>query len=119
MLGLWAWIGLAGADDGIQVPAEPIPIPDSIPEAPFRPIQVPGAAPITLDLVNADIHGVLRLFGQAGGINIVAGDDVSGTVTIQLTDVPWDQAFQVVLLSVGLQAVWMDGHAVWVQPPGY
>jgi type II secretory pathway component HofQ len=115
MLWFVAWIGFAAADEG-QVPApEPIPIPDTIPDAPTTPIQVPGAAPISLDLVNADIHGVLRLFGQFAKLNIVAGDDVSGTITIQLNEVPWDQAFQMVLLSKGLQAVWMDPGAVWVQ----
>ena len=117
MLWFMAWIGWAAGDDGIPPVTEPIPIPESIPEAPTVPIQVPGAPVISLDLVNADIHGVLRLFGQYARLNIVAGDDVSGTVTIQLHEVPWDQAFQVVLLSQGLTAVWMDTGAVWVQSP--
>ena len=116
---MWWWIGgigLAYADGGSEPVAEPIPIPDTIPRAPGDPIRVPDAAPVTLDLVNADIHGVLRLFGQFAKLNIVAGDDVSGAITIQLKDVPWDQAFQVVLLSQGLQAVWMDTGALWVHP---
>ena len=116
MLWIIPWIGLATADEDKLPAPEPIPVPDSIPDAPSDPIQVPGAAPISLDLMNADIHGVLRLFGQFGRINIVAGDDVTGTVTIQLNEVPWDQAFQIVLLSQGLQAVWMDTGALWVQP---
>ena len=59
---------------------------------------------VSLDLQDADIHGVLRLFAEVSGLNFVAGDDVQGTVTVHLTDVPWDQALAVILHSKGLGA---------------
>ena len=76
---------------------------------------IENASRVNLDLVNADIHGVLRFFAQTSGLNIVAGDDVVGRVTVQLTDVPWDQAFQAVLLSQGLRAVWMESQVIQIQ----
>jgi len=84
--------------------------------SPAEPAAVPTAPLVSLDLVDADIHGVLRLFGQWARLNIVASDDVSGKITVQLHEVPWDQAFQVVLLSKGLTAVWMETGTVVIQP---
>ena len=62
------------------------------------------AAPISLDLVQADLHHVLRLISDVGGINIVVADDVKGQVTVRLVDVPWDQALAVILQTHGLAA---------------
>jgi type IV pilus assembly protein PilQ len=45
---------------------------------------------------------VLRLIADVSDLNIIAGDEVSGTVTIRLVDVPWDQALDVILLTKGL-----------------
>ena len=56
---------------------------------------------VTLDLKEADIRNVLRLLAYKGGVNIVAGPEVTGVVTIQLTDVPWQQALDVVLSTYG------------------
>ena len=98
----------------------PIPAPDErfpVSKAPLNdPYIGPNTPLISLDLMDADIHGVLRLFGQWAKLNIVASDDVSGKVTVQLHEVPWDQAFHVVLLSKGLTAVWLDGGAMSIQP---
>jgi type IV pilus assembly protein PilQ len=57
---------------------------------------------IDLDLKDADVHNVLRLLADVGRINIVTADDVSGTVTIRMRNVPWDQALDVILQSKGL-----------------
>ena len=60
---------------------------------------------IDLDFNNADIHNILRLLAEVGGVNIVTSDDVSGAVTIRMTNVPWDQALQVILQAKGLGMV--------------
>ena len=57
---------------------------------------------INIDLVNADIHSVFRLISHVSRLNIVAGDDVSGRVTVRLESVPWDQAFAAILQAKGL-----------------
>ncbi|MFH1467268.1 MAG: type IV pilus secretin PilQ [Pseudomonadota bacterium] len=57
---------------------------------------------INLDLVNADIHSVFRLISHVSKLNIVAGDDVSGRVTVRLENVPWDQAFAAILQAKGM-----------------
>jgi type IV pilus assembly protein PilQ len=62
---------------------------------------------IDLDLKDADIHNVLRLLADVGQVNIVTADNVSGTVTIRMRNVPWDQALDVVLQSKSLGMVRM------------
>jgi type IV pilus assembly protein PilQ len=70
---------------------------------------------INIDLVEADIHSVFRLISHVSRLNIVAGDDVSGTVTVRLEDVPWDQALAAVLQAKGLGAE-RFGNIVRVAP---
>jgi type IV pilus assembly protein PilQ len=70
---------------------------------------------IDLDLKDADIHNVLRLLADVGQVNVVTADNVSGTVTIRMRNVPWDQALDVVLQSKGLGMVRM-GNMIRVAP---
>jgi type IV pilus assembly protein PilQ len=63
---------------------------------------------IDLDFYNADIHNILRLLADVGGVNIVTSDDVEGTVTIRMRNVPWDQALETVLQAKGLGMVRRD-----------
>jgi type IV pilus assembly protein PilQ len=57
---------------------------------------------ISLDFKDVEIDDVLRLIAEVSDLNIIAGDEVSGQVTIRLVDVPWDQALDVILLTKGL-----------------
>ncbi|HTV17783.1 MAG TPA: type IV pilus secretin PilQ [Polyangiaceae bacterium] len=70
---------------------------------------------IDLDLNNADVHNVLRLLADVGQVNIVTADNVSGSVTIKMRNVPWDQALDVVLQSKGLGMV-RGGNIIRVAP---
>ena len=70
---------------------------------------------IDLDLKDADIHNVLRLLADVGQVNIVTADNVSGSVTIRMRNVPWDQALDVVLQSKRLGMV-RRGNLVRVAP---
>lgn len=60
---------------------------------------------IDLDFKDADIHNILRLLAEVGKVNIVTADDVSGSITIKMKNVPWDQALDVVLQAKGLGMV--------------
>jgi type IV pilus assembly protein PilQ len=60
---------------------------------------------IDLDFKDADIHNILRLLADVGKVNIVTADDVQGSVTIKMKNVPWDQALDVVLQAKSLGMV--------------
>jgi len=57
---------------------------------------------INLDFKDVDILDVLRLLADISKLNIIAGDDVKGTVTVRLVDIPWDEALDVILKSKSL-----------------
>ena len=61
--------------------------------------EVPGL--ISLDLEDADIQTILRAMAHYGSKNIVAGEEVKGTITIKLTNVSWKQAFDVIVKTAG------------------
>lgn len=104
--------GLAGARlerapearSGIVVRAEADPAPIERVVDPAQVHRVPGMRrhTITVDLRQADVHNVLRLLAREGGVNIVAGSEVQGEVTMRLRQVRVDEAFLVVLQSLGL-----------------
>src|SRR3989338_6904304 len=56
---------------------------------------------VSLDFRDADISNVLKILSYKSGVNIVVGPEVTGLVTIQLNDVPWKQALEVVLETYG------------------
>ena len=78
-------------------PAEEIapPVP-----TPKPPTTVTGR-PISFDLEDADILTVLRALSEYAGVNIVAGKDVRGTVTVRLHNVPWRRALEIILRAAG------------------
>jgi len=63
---------------------------------------------LTVDFQDANIKNVFRLIAEASGLNIVSGDDVKGTVTMQLREVPWDQALETI----------MDAHSLGMKRTG-
>jgi type IV pilus assembly protein PilQ len=70
---------------------------------------------ITLDFQDADIISVLRIISEVSGLNIVAGDDVTGKITIKLANVPWDQALDIILRTKKL-AIEKEGNIIRVAP---
>ena len=40
----------------------------------------------------------MSLMAELGNINILVGDEVSGTVTAKIDNVSWDTAFQTILI---------------------
>ena len=48
-----------------------------------------------------NLHNVLRLIGDTGGVNIVVGDDVKEKkITLSLKEVPWDEALDSIRISI-------------------
>lgn len=56
---------------------------------------------VSLDFREADIKVVLKGLALKSGVNIVTSPEVQGTVTINLKDVPWKDALDVILQTYG------------------
>ena len=69
--------------------------------------------PLSMDFQGADLRAVLRIFAsdEVSGLNIVIDPSVQGEVNVALTEVPWDQAFDIILRANGL-AYEVDGTVV-------
>ena len=52
---------------------------------------------VTVRFKDADIRDVIMYLCKVGGLNVVFHPEVSGKVTLDLKDVPWDQALDLVL----------------------
>ena len=102
--------------DGDSVTSAPPNYPQVVTD-PTEVTSVPGMGtqPLTIDLRNADIENVLRLISSESGVNIIAGDDVSGMVTMKLEGVPLDEAFLTILQSLRL-GYEIRGNVVRVAP---
>jgi len=70
---------------------------------------------ITLDFKDADIQTILRILAEKGNVNIIAGKDVTGTITVKLVDVPWQKALEVVLKTYDF-GYEREGNVIYVSP---
>src|SRR4029077_883137 len=61
--------------------------------------------PLSLNLKDADIKDVLHTFQQLTGLNIAVDPQVTGSVTVDFVDIPWDQALEIILRQNGLAYV--------------
>ncbi len=71
--------------------------------------------PITLTLKDADVKDVLKTFSVLTELNIVLDPGVNGSVTVELRDVPWDQALDLILKINGLDYV-LENNVLRVAP---
>jgi len=70
---------------------------------------------ISLSTRDADLVEVLRSFARLADVNLVVDPSIRGAVTVELHDVPWDQALWVILKTHGLGAE-IDGRLLAVHP---
>jgi type IV pilus assembly protein PilQ len=66
------------------------------------PPQADGEARISIDVKDADIVDVVRLFAEVGGFQVVVDPGVSCKLTLKLNEVLWTSALDVALKSCGL-----------------
>jgi type IV pilus assembly protein PilQ len=70
---------------------------------------------ITLNFQDIQVRSVLALIADVSEKNIVVSDSVSGNLTLRLTNVPWDQALDIVLESKNLD-MRESGNVIWIAP---
>lgn len=63
---------------------------------------------ISLDLQDADLINIMRLFAEVANLNIILAPDVKGKVTVRMVNIPWDQAMDIILKMNGLGYVLED-----------
>jgi type IV pilus secretin PilQ/predicted competence protein len=106
-----------GVAPALAQAAAPPPVAPQAPPPPAAPGQAPRFTgfPISLDFQDVDLRAVLRTFSEISGLNIVIDPTIQGTVNVNLRDVPWDQALDIILKANRLGYV-ADGTVIRIAP---
>ncbi|MEI6065906.1 MAG: type IV pilus secretin PilQ [Methylococcaceae bacterium] len=72
---------------------------------------------LSLNFQEIDIRSVIAILAEFTGQNVVAGDDVNGTITLKLDDVPWDEALDFIMMTKGLEK-FESGTVTLIAPVG-
>ncbi|HSP32094.1 MAG TPA: AMIN domain-containing protein, partial [Halomonas sp.] len=70
---------------------------------------------LSLNFQDIEVRSVLATLAEFTGLNLVASDSVTGRVTLNLNDVPWDQALALILQSQQLSSR-EQGNVIVVAP---
>jgi type IV pilus assembly protein PilQ len=84
---------------------------------PNKLTQGPGFAgeKLSLNFQNIEVRALLQVIADFTNFNVVTSDSVTGTVTLRLKDVPWDQALDIILQAKGL-GLKKSGNVILIAP---
>lgn len=70
---------------------------------------------ISLNFSNIKTRELLQIMAQFSGVNFVVSDSVSGSMSVHLENIPWQQALEVIMRSQGLGKRHV-GNAILIAP---
>jgi type IV pilus assembly protein PilQ len=70
---------------------------------------------LSLNFQNIEVRALLQVIADFTNFNVVTSDTVTGSVTLRLKDVPWDQALDIIMQAKGL-GVRKTGNVLWIAP---
>jgi type IV pilus assembly protein PilQ len=72
---------------------------------------------LSLNFQDIDIRSVIAILAEFTGQNVVAGDEVTGAITLKMDDVPWDEALDFIMMTKGLEK-FESGNVILIAPVG-
>jgi len=82
----------------------------------FAKEQDPSQPIENLSFQAAEIRSVIRFLADYGNVNVVVAPDVQGTVTINLRDITWQQALEIIGQTYNLAIVFEEAGYIRVLP---
>ncbi len=70
---------------------------------------------LSLNFQGIEVRSVIAILAEFTGQNVVAGDDVTGTITLKLDDVPWDEALDFIMMTKEL-GKYETGNVTLISP---
>ncbi|MFG6416215.1 type IV pilus secretin PilQ [Roseateles sp. DC23W] len=70
---------------------------------------------LSLNFQNIEVRALLQVIADFTNFNVVTSDTVTGSVTLRLKDVPWDQALDIIMQARGL-GLKKSGNVLWIAP---
>ncbi|MEY2801384.1 MAG: putative Fimbrial assembly protein pilQ precursor, secretin family [Pseudomonadota bacterium] len=86
--------------------------------------QRPGGGPqapaytgekLSLNFQNIEVRALLQVIADFTNFNVITSETVTGSLTLRLRDVPWDQALDIILQAKGL-GMRKSGNVLWIAP---
>ncbi len=74
-----------------------------------------GGEKLSLNFQNIEVRALLQVIADFTQFNVITSDSVSGSLTLRLRDVPWDQALDIILQAKGL-GMRKSGNVLWIAP---
>ncbi len=71
-------------------------------EKPVGTAKIYKGRKVTLEFADADVRKIFQLLSEVSNKNFVLSDDVTGSISIKLVNVPWDHALDIILDAKGL-----------------
>jgi type IV pilus secretin PilQ/predicted competence protein len=72
-------------------------------------------APMSMNFQNIEVRTALQIVADFTGLNMITSDSVTGSLTLKLHKVPWDQVLDIMAQAKGL-SVRRQGNVIWVAP---
>jgi|GEM_PF-7107108 len=85
-------------------------------EDPCTPILAGVKEKITLDFQDADLINTLRLIAEVSGFNMIFASGIEGKLNMRLVEVPWNEAFKIILANNRLGRECFGDNVVRVAP---
>ncbi|NVN97157.1 type IV pilus secretin PilQ, partial [Candidatus Nomurabacteria bacterium] len=100
----------------VELASELAPVADSSPKSTSTGKGY-GGRKVTLEFADAEVRKIFQLLSEVSNKNFVLGDDVTGTISIKLVNVPWDQALDIILDTKNLDKR-EDGNIIIIKGKG-
>lgn len=71
--------------------------------------------PLSFNFQDIEVRAALQLLADFTDLNLVVNDSVSGSLTLRLNNVPWDQALDIILKTKGL-GLYKDNNVLYIAP---
>lgn len=72
---------------------------------------------VTLEFADAEVRKIFQLLSEVSNKNFVLGDEVTGSISLKLVNVPWDQALDIILDTKNLDKR-EDGNIIIIKGKG-
>ena len=70
---------------------------------------------MSLNFQTIEVRTALQIVADFTGLNIVTSDSVTGSLTLRLQQVPWDQVLDIITQAKGLSQR-RQGNVIWIAP---
>jgi len=70
---------------------------------------------VNLNFQDIEVRALLEVLAEVADVNIIVSDSVKGNITMRLTNVPWDQALDIILKNKGLDQR-AAGNVIYIAP---